>query len=317
VGAPDSTKTSFTDKNVTSGIKYKYTVKAVNDKVKSTFTASATLVRLAQPTVTIANAKTGVTVKWNKITGATDYKIYRQELVNGKWSNWASKGTVKSSKTSWTDTNAESGATYRYTVRAVNGKSLSSYTATGNLMFLSEPNVKIKNASNGIKVSWNLVEGATGYTVYRSEYNAKTKKWSGWSNRGTAKAGKSSWTDKKVTSGVQYKYTVRAINGNFKSTYTSSGKLIYLAQPVVTSAKTTSGIVVKWTKSGGATSYIVYRQEMTDGAWSKWESELTTKAKVNSYTDKTVEEGKEYRYTVRAVNGKYKSTYEASNSVKR
>ena len=317
IATTGSSSTSLTDKTAKSGGTYRYTVRAVNEKVMSTFTASATLVRLAQPTVTIANAKTGVTVKWNKITGATDYKIYRQELVNGKWSNWAGKGTVKSSKTSWTDTNAESGVTYRYTVRAVNGKSLSSYTATGNLMFLSEPNVKIKNASNGIEVSWNLVEGATGYTVYRSEYNAKTKKWSGWSNRGTAKAGKSSWTDKKVTSGVQYKYTVRAINGNFKSTYTPSGKLIYLAQPVVTSAKTTSGIVVKWTKSGGATSYIVYRQEMTDGAWSKWESELTTKAKVNSYTDKTVEEGKEYRYTVRAVNGKYKSTYEASNSVKR
>ena len=317
IATTGSSSTSLTDKTAKSGGTYRYTVRAVNEKVMSTFTASATLVRLAQPTVTIANAKTGVTVKWNKITGATDYKIYRQELVNGKWSNWASKGTVKSSKTSWTDTNAESGVTYRYTVRAVNGKSLSSFTATGNLMFLSEPNVKIKNASNGIEVSWNLVEGATGYTVYRSEYNAKTKKWSGWSNRGTAKAGKSSWTDKKVTSGVQYKYTVRAINGNFKSTYTSSGKLIYLAQPVVTSAKTTSGIVVKWTKSGGATSYIVYRQEMTDGAWSKWESELTTKAKVNSYTDKTVEEGKEYRYTVRAANGKYKSTYEASNSVKR
>ncbi len=317
IATTGSSATSFTDKTTKSGSTYRYTVRAVNEKVMSTFTASATLVRLAQPTVTIANAKTGVTVKWNKIAGATGYKIYRQELVNGKWSNWASKGTVKSSKTSWTDTNAESGVTYRYTVRAVNGKSLSSYTATGNLMFLSEPNVKIKNASNGIEVSWNLVEGATGYTVYRSEYNAKTKKWSGWSNRGTAKAGKSSWTDKKVTSGVKYKYTVRAINGNFKSTYTSSGKLIYLAQPVVTSAKTTSGIAVKWTKSGGATSYIVYRQEMTDGAWSKWVSVATTKAKVNSYTDKTVESGKEYRYTVRAVSGNYKSTYNASNSVKR
>ena len=71
----------------------------------------------------------------------------------------------KASTVSWTDTKAESGVTYRYTVRAVNGKSLSSYTATGNLMFLSEPNVKIKNASNGIKVSWNLVEGATGKVV--------------------------------------------------------------------------------------------------------------------------------------------------------
>lgn len=317
IATTGSSSISLTDKTAKSGGTYRYTVRAVNEKVMSTFTASATLVRLAETKVTISNAKTGVTVKWGKVAGAKNYIIYRAEYVNGKWSSWKNMGSKANNVLSWTDTSALSGTTYRYTVKSTNGKSASSYTASSNTLFLAEPTTKIANASNGIKVSWNLVEGATGYTVYRSEYNAKTKKWSGWSNRGTAKAGKSSWTDKKVTSGVQYKYTVRAINGNFKSTYTPSGKLIYLAQPVVTSAKTTSGIVVKWTKSGGATSYIVYRQEMTDGAWSKWESVATTKAKVNSYTDKTVEEGKEYRYTVRAANGKYKSTYEASNSVKR
>ena len=316
IATTGSSSTSLTDKTAKSGGTYRYTVRAVNEKVMSTFTASATLVRLAQPTVTIANAKTGVTVKWSKVTGVTGYKIYRQEFVDGKWSNWSSTATAKANKTSWTDTKAVSGKTYRYAVRAMNGKSLSSYTATTSLMFLGEPTVKIANASKGIKVSWELIDGATSYTIYRSEYNTKTKKWSSWSNRGTAKAGKSSWTDKKVTSGVQYKYTVRAINGNFKSTYTSSGKLVYLAQPTVTAAKTTNGTVVKWTKSAGSTSYIVYRQEMTESGWSKWKSIATIKS-TNSYSDKTVESGKEYRYTVRAVSGNYKSSYSASNSVKR
>jgi fibronectin type 3 domain-containing protein len=317
VGAPDSTKTSFTDKNVTSGIKYKYTVKAVNDKVKSTFTATPALVRLAQPTVKIVNAKTGITVKWNKIAGVTGYKIYRQELVNEKWSNWSGVYTAKASATSWTDTKAESGATYRYTVRAKNGKHLSSYTATESLMFLSMPTVKISNTSKGVKITWLESTGATGYTVYRSEYNAKTKKWSGWSNKDTVDSSKTVWIDKNVTSGVKYKYTVKAVNGIFKSAYTSSSKLVYLSQPVVTAAKTSSGIVVKWTKSAETESYTVYRQEMTDGPWSEWESLTTVKATENSYTDKTVDSGKTYRYTVRAANGKYKSSYEASNSVKR
>lgn len=317
IGTPDSTKTSFTDKNVTSGVKYKYTVKAVNGKIKSTFTSSASLVRLLQPTVKISNTKTGITVKWNKITGTTGYKIYRQELVNGKWSKWESLDTAKANKTSWTDTKVESGATYRYAVRAKNGKYLSSYTATESLMFLAMPTTSVVNASSGIKVTWLESAGATKYIIYRSEYNAKTKKWSGWSKKQTVDSLKTSWTDKNVTSGVKYKYTVKAISGSFKSTFTSSSHLIYLAQPIATAAKTTSGIVVKWTKSAGTESYIIYRQEMTDGAWSKWESLTTAKATENSYTDKTVESGKEYRYTVCAVNGKYKSSYEASNSVKR
>ena len=316
MGTAKADKTSWTDKNAKTGATYKYTVCAINGKFKSTYTATAGLVRLAQPTAKIANAKAGITVSWGKVTGAKGYTVYRSELVNGKWTSWKNMGTAKASATSWTDKSAVSGTTYRYTVRAVNGKSLSSYVATSQLMFLSEPTVKIANAATGVKVSWNKVDGATGYIVYRSEYNASTKKWSKWSNRGTAKADKSSWTDKKVTSGVQYKYTVRAINGNFKSTYTGTGALIYLAQPTVTVAKATNGVAVKWNKIAGAQSYIVYRQEKVDGTWSKWSVLGTAKANAKSFTDKTAESGKEYHYTVRAVNGKVKSTYKASNTVK-
>ena len=316
MGTAKSDKTSWTDKNAKTGVTYKYTVRAVAGKTKSTFTGTAGLVRLAQPTVTIANAKTGITVKWTKSAGATGYTVYRSTLTDGKWSSWKNMGTAKSNKTSWTDKSAASGVTYKYTVRAVNGKSLSSYVSTSQLMFLGEPTTKIANAATGVKVSWNKVEGATGYTVYRSEYNATTKKWSKWVSRGTAKADKSSWTDKKVKSGTQYKYTVRAINGKFKSTYTASGALLYLAQPAVTVANATNGITVKWTKSAGAKGYTVYRQEMVDGEWTGWKNMGTAKSNKTSWTDKSVESGKEYRYTVRAVSGNYKSTYKASSTVK-
>ncbi len=316
MGTAKAEKSSWTDKNVKAGITYKYTVRAVNGNIKSTYTATAGLVRLNEPTVSIANAKTGITVKWSKVSGATGYTVYRSTLVDGKWTSWKNMGTAKAEKSSWTDKSVASGTTYKYTVRAVNGTSLSSYTATLGLMFLGEPTVKIANAATGVKVSWSKVEGATGYTVYRSEYNASTKKWSKWASRGTAASDKTSWTDKKVTSGVQYKYTVRAVNGNFKSTYTATSALLYLARPTVTATKATSGVAVSWTKSAGATSYIVYRQEMVDGAWSKWSTLGTAKASANSFADKTAESGKEYRYTVRAVNGKVKSAYTASNTVK-
>ena len=316
MGTVKAATTSWTDKSVKSGTAYKYTVRAINGKVASSFTASASLIRLAQTTVKISNAKTGVTVKWSKVAGAKNYVVYRAELVNGKWSSWKNMGTKANNVLSWTDASALSGKTYRYTVRAVNGSSKSSYTASNTTLFLAEPTTKIQNAAKGIKVSWTAADGAQGYTVYRSEYNAKTKKWSGWVNRGTAK-GKTSWTDTKVKSGTYYKYTVRAISGSYKSTYTASAKLLYLAQPTVTATKATNGVAVKWNKISGATSYIVYRQEMTDGAWSSWKTLGTVKSGVTSYTDKAAEAEKEYRYTVRAVNGSYKSSYNASSSVKR
>ena len=90
-------------------------------------------------------------------------------------------------------------------------------------MFLTQPTVKVAKASNGIKVSWGKVNSATSYIVYRSEYNAKTKKWSGWKNLGSTKA--VSYTDKSVKSGVTYKYTVRAANGSSKSAYKASSSV--------------------------------------------------------------------------------------------
>lgn len=315
MGTAKATKLAWTDKSAQNNVAYKYTVRAVNQKVRSSYTATPTLVYVSQPTVTTSISKTGVTVKWNKINSVTGYNIYRTELIEGKWTKWRCLTTVKADVTSWVDKNLNSGATYKYTVRAKNGNYLSSYTATKELMYLGVPSVSISNASTGIKVSWSKVSGATGYTVYRSMYDTSTKKWSAWKNMGTAKAEKSSWIDKKVGSGYTYKYTVRAVNGSIKSAYVSSNSLMFLTQPKVTVSANDNGILVKWTKSDGALGYTVYRQEMIAGNWSSWENMGTAKATKSAWTDKRAAEDVIYRYTVRAVNGKTRSAYTASSKV--
>ncbi|MBO5857167.1 MAG: hypothetical protein J6Q87_02860, partial [Clostridia bacterium] len=202
----------------------RYTIKAMNNKVASTFNKSgAATLYLAQPTVKIANNASGVKVAWNKITGATGYTIYRAEYKNGKWSSWKNMGTIKKNATvSWVDKSAKPGTTYRYTVRAINGKVASTYAASNTLLNLAQPKTTVKAVSNGVNVSWTQSTGATGYTIYRMEYNAKTKKWSGWKNMGTAKASKKSWVDKSAKKGVTYRYTVKAVNGKVASTYKAS-----------------------------------------------------------------------------------------------
>ncbi|MBE6752636.1 MAG: hypothetical protein E7556_08950, partial [Ruminococcaceae bacterium] len=98
------TTTSYVDTNAKSGTKYIYTVKAFNGDVKSGIKSSSSILFLAQPTVKIANASTGVKVSWNKITGATGYKVYRAEYKNGKWSSWKGMKTIdKGSTVSYTD----------------------------------------------------------------------------------------------------------------------------------------------------------------------------------------------------------------------
>ena len=117
------------------------------------------------------------------------------------------------------------GASYKYTVRAVYGKVASSYKASSAILRLAQPTVAVKAVKNGINVNWAQSAGATGYTIYRMEYNAKTKKWSGWKNMGTTKKTAKFWTDKSAKKGVVYKYTVRAVNGKTASTYKASGNV--------------------------------------------------------------------------------------------
>ena len=224
MGTAKATKTSWTDKNVKSGAQYKYTVRACYNKIKSSYKDSNVIVFLSQPTVKFANVSNGIKVSWSKVKGANGYIVYRSQLTDGKWSSWKNMGTAKSNKTSWTDKKVTSGVQYKYTVRACYNSIKSSYVNTKGLLYLAQPTVTVKAVSNGINVAWSQCEGATGYTVYRSEYNSKTKKWSSWKNRGTAKADKTNWTDKKATKGTTYKYTVRAVNADTgaKSSYVAS-----------------------------------------------------------------------------------------------
>ncbi len=272
------------------------------------------------PAVTVKNTATGIKLNWSATTNAKSYIVYRRTYNEStkKYSGWSVLKTGYTG-TSITDKNVKFGMIYSYTVRAVNGDVKSSYKATSGVRVNVTPTVKVANASNGVKVSWNAIPNATGYTVYSATYNAKTKKWSGWTNRGTVKSGITSWTDKKTKSGTYYKYTVRACYGTFKSTYKASSSILFLAQPTVKVKAVSNGVNVNWTQSTGATGYTIYRMEYNAKTkkWSSWKNMGTTKKTAKSWTDKSAKKGVYYKYTVRAVNGSTKSTYKASGSVKR
>ena len=134
-------------------------------------------------------------------------------------------GTAKSTASYWVDRNAVSGTTYRYTVRAVRGSVSSSYKATSSLMYLAQPTVTVKAQSNGFNVSWSESEGATSYVVYRSELNTKTKKFTSWKAMVTLDSENGTWLDTSAKKGVTYRYTVRAVNGNYKSTYSAGSNV--------------------------------------------------------------------------------------------
>ena len=306
-----SSKSFWIDTGVVTGGTYKYTVRAINNKVKSGFAATNEIVRLTAPVVNVANSSNGVNINWSNVSGAIGYSVYRAEMLNGKWSTWRVVANV-GGVTGYTDKTVVSGKTYKYTVRAKNGNSLSVYKESNSLLYIAEPTVTIANATNGIKVSWSKSNGATGYTVYRSQY--KNGKWSGWKNMGTANAAKFNWVDKSVKAGEQYRYTVRAINGKVKSTFTATKGLTRLLAPTVKIANATTGVKVSWNKVQGATNYYIYRAETVNGKWSAWKN-LGKTGNVNLYIDSTVTSGVTYKYTVKACNGTSLSVYKNSDGL--
>ena len=273
-----------------------------------------TKLSLSTPTVKRINNKNGVKVTWNKVANAQSYIVYKSvyNASTKKWSKWS---TLKSyvAKTEFVDKNVTLGTIYRYTVKAVNGTITGKYKASDAIRYNVTPAVVYKNTSNGVLVLWTTVANATGYTVYSSSYNTKTKKWSSWSNRGTAKGNKTEWVDKKAKSGNRYRYTVRAVYGSFRSKYnTQPTGLLYLAAPTVKVNNTTTGVKVTWNKTAGAKSYNVYRRT-SDTSWKKL---ATTSSSVVSYTDKTANNGAQYLYTVKAVNEGNSSAYISSSALK-
>lgn len=307
-----SKTTSYLDKTAKTGTKYTYTVRAKNIVGLGSYDKTGvSTTYIAAPTVKIANATNGIKVSWNKISGATGYKIYRAEYVNGKWTGWKSMGNTNAKTSAWTDKSVKSGVAYKYTVRTISNKLASGYKASSAIRFLSVPTVKIQNASTGVKVIWNKISGAKNYTIYRSEYNASTKKWSSWKNLGTVGA-VTSHIDTTASSGVYYKYTVRAVNGGSKGAYKESAQLLYLAQPTTKIANASNGIKVSWNKISGAKNYTVYRSTYSNGKWSGWQNMGNVAATKTSWVDKSIKSGVQYKYTVRAVNGKVKSTYKAT-----
>ena len=105
--------------------------------------------------------------------GAASYLVLRK-TTNGNW-----KQIAEVTELAYTDDTAKQDATYRYTVQARskrwNGEALSSYhteglSVTTPVEKLTRPSwKKVQSAGyQSVKLSWNKVNGASGYKVSRA-----------------------------------------------------------------------------------------------------------------------------------------------------
>ncbi|MCC8181845.1 MAG: hypothetical protein LIO45_02530, partial [Clostridiales bacterium] len=240
----------------------------------------------------VSASNSGITIAWNKVTGAAKYRVFRKTGSSGSWTKL---GDTKS--TSYRDTTAKSGTTYYYTVRCINSsgtKYTSGYDKTGlSIKAAATPTLSSVSAnSSGVTVTWKAATGAVKYRVYR--------KVSGGSWSKIAVTTSTSYTDTTAAAGTTYYYSVRCVNAadsQFTSGYDTTGlSITRAATPTLSSVyANNNGVYVKWTAATGAVKYRVYRKT-SGSSWTRVGVTTST-----SYTDTTAKAGTTYYYTVRCV----------------
>ena len=236
-----------------------------------------------------SNAATGTRITWNSYSGAVKYRIY---VFNGK--SWSRVG--ESTTTNFTHNSLRDGVTYRYTVRAMdkNNKFVSDYNKDGysNTFFAPPVISSLQNVFGGVTVKWSKNSAIDSYRIYRKTKNT------GWKRIGTSDS--SSFTDTTASSGINYTYTLRALDAenNFVS-YCNGGKSVtYVKAPTIYKIENTvTGSKISWGKCSGASKYRVYY--LKNKSWKALGNTTAT-----SFTHNKLKSETKYTYTVRCLDSK-------------
>ncbi|MBE6748355.1 MAG: hypothetical protein E7557_03890 [Ruminococcaceae bacterium] len=257
-------------------------------------------VYLTTPKLTSAkNAVGGVAVNWVSTENAAGYNVYRKTAKSG-WQKIAYTEGEHTKK--YLDKTAKNGTDYIYTVKAVYNNALSGYDKVGvSVHYVATPTVALTNTNKGVQVTWTKNPKATTYRVYKKAPTDKE-----WTRIKIVKSNVLSYLDTSAKSGKNSYYCVIALEGEIKSSFETNKSIMFLNEPNVTEAKNSvNGIKVFWNKVSGAQKYRVYRK--VNGG--KWVVLGDVSSSASTYTDTNVKAGVKYYYTVKAVSGKYMSSY--------
>ena len=235
------------------------------------------------------NYKT-ITLTWDASETATAYDVYRKAYDSEEFKLYK---TVED--TTVAVTGVMTGKEYAFYVVAKNevGEAEASATVVKATTLHGKVTLDIDQVSTStFKLSWNKIDGATRYIVYRKRNDDKMKKVL------TLGADKLEYTTAEMPNG-EYEFQVRAGRYDSKDrvmTGASNKETVTVEKvaPAVTLKAGTKSVTVSWKAMEGVTHYQVYRATSKDGKYTK----LTT-TKELSYKAKSLSSGKKYFFKVR------------------
>ena len=282
---------SYTDTTAEAGHTYYYVVRGMQGTSPHIFYGKFCPAQSIQctavpdvPVMTLTNdSDTGKPViSWSKTANAAQYEVFRS--TDG--SNFSI--VRRTIHLTWTDPNTEAGVTYYYKVRAINGSVKGAFCETQSLQCAVIPGAPALTLTNDSDtgsaiISWNSVDHATEYEVYRSA--------DGESYQLLHTTSDLTYTDPDTESGITY-YKVRSKNGSVNGTFCAPQSIAIPGVPVMTLSinSSTRRNVVSWSRVDYATEYEVFRND-----------QLVLRTTGLTYTDLNAYYGSTYFYKVRAI----------------
>lgn len=167
--------------------------------------------------ITATQTTSTITLKWNKVTGADGYRVYK---YNSKTKKYEKLKDVTG--TSLKISKLKAGTAYKYKVRAYtkdDGTIWGGYSSVFETATKPKtPTLKVTSTSKGkVTFSWTNISGESGYQVYYS-----TKKDSGFKKVKSYKTNVVKGSKSKLKSGKKYYFKVRAYKKTASGTVYSS-----------------------------------------------------------------------------------------------
>lgn len=252
-----------------------------------------------------SKSSTSIQLDWKKQEGVTGYEIQRS---TSSASGFATVATIGNSATiSWTDEKLSSGVTYYYRIRTYTTSGSKTKYGTWSSVeagaTMARPNiVSIKSENNKkLKLTWDRMENAVNYEVYRSTSKNGTYKKVNTVNG----INNYSYID-TVSEGKKYYYKIRCIgmidNTTVYSDYSEivSAKTAELVKETAAVAKDSESLRISWKALEGVGGYTIRRSTSKNG---KYKLIATIyKPTTSYYDDDTVTADKTYFYKIQTYN---------------
>ena len=228
----NTSKLTYTDTNVVSGKKYRYTVRAATtDGVNLTHfdTAGVTCTYVAAPKITKAeNLDGSVKFTFKASAGAQKYRMF---IKDGSW-----KKLGNTTATNFTYKGMKNGQTATFTVRAIDaeGNYISGYYTEGfTHTYYAPPAFTVTGGSSGATLSWSAQAGINSHRVYRKPYGGS------WGR--IADVAGTSYTDTAYPKNTPVCYTLRCLNDDGTTASSYNTDEVYYYNGKIANGKITVG----------------------------------------------------------------------------